>query len=107
MRNVNISNFRREIFTYINQAIEFNEPINISAKTGNAVVLSEQEYNGLVETLYLLGNPTVRNELLDGMKAKASDLIDIDWKKDFENESKIYKSSKQALQTSAKQQGTV
>ena len=49
MRNINITNFRQNIFDYINQAIEYNDIININTKNGNAVVMSEEEYNGLME----------------------------------------------------------
>ena len=64
MRNVNISNFKKDIFVYINQTIEYNEPINISAENGNVVVMSEEEYNGMVETMYLLSIPGMREALL-------------------------------------------
>lgn len=83
MRNVNISNFRKDIFSYVNQAIEYNEPINISAKNGNVVVMSEEEYNGMVETMYLLSVPGMREILIEGMNAKREDLAEIDWRKDL------------------------
>ena len=83
MRNVNISNFRKDIFTYVSQAIEYNEPINISAKNGNVVVISEEEYNGMVETMNLLSIPAMREVLIEGMKAERGDLAEIDWRKDL------------------------
>ena len=84
MRNVNISNFRKDIFTYVNQAIEYCEPINVSAKNGNIVVMNEEEYNGMIETLHLLSVPGMRETLLEGMKANREDLVEIDWRKDSE-----------------------
>ena len=63
MRNINITNFRQNIFEYINQAIEYNDIININTKNGNAVVMSEEEYNGLMETLYLSSQPGLKEEL--------------------------------------------
>ena len=82
MRNVNISNFRKDIFTYVNQALEYNEPINVSAKNGNIVVMSEEEYNGMIETLHLLSVPGMREILLEGMNAGREDLVEIDWRKE-------------------------
>ena len=41
MTNINITNFRKDIYALLEQTINFNEPINISTKNGNAVVLSE------------------------------------------------------------------
>ena len=53
MTNINITNLRRNLFDYINQAVEFNDVINVNTKAGNAVIISEADYNGLMETLYL------------------------------------------------------
>ena len=51
MLNTNVSNFRKNIFAILEQTIKYNEPVNVSTKEGNAVVLSEEDYNGLMETL--------------------------------------------------------
>ena len=50
MKNTNITNFRKDIYELLEQTIKYNEPINISTKNGNAVVLSEEDYNNLMET---------------------------------------------------------
>ena len=52
MTNTNITNFRQNVFDYINQAIEYNDIINVNTKNGNAVIMSEEEYNG--NTLFIL-----------------------------------------------------
>lgn len=57
MTNINITNFRKDIYELLEQTIKFNEPINITTKNGNAVVISEEDYNGLMETVYLLNAP--------------------------------------------------
>ena len=54
MTNVNITNFRKDIYELLEQTIKYNEPLNISTKNGNAIVLSEEDYNNLMETLYRL-----------------------------------------------------
>ena len=53
MLNINITNFRRNIYGILEQTIKFNEPINVTTKDGNAVILSEDDYNGLMETIDL------------------------------------------------------
>ena len=57
MTNTNITNFRKNLFEYIEQAIEYNDVININTKHGNAVVMSEQDYRNLMETLYINSVP--------------------------------------------------
>ncbi|MCL2847791.1 MAG: type II toxin-antitoxin system Phd/YefM family antitoxin [Firmicutes bacterium] len=83
MHNVNVSNFRKDLFAYINQTIEYGEPINVSAKNGNAVLLSEEEYNGMIETLYLCSIPGMRDSIIEGMNTKPEDLVEVDWEKEL------------------------
>lgn len=78
MRNTNITNFRQNAYEYIKQAIEYNDVINISTKDGNAVVMSEEEYNGLIETLLLSSDPRVKNEIEEGMKTPLEDCVAAD-----------------------------
>lgn len=68
MRNVNITNFRQNLFEYVNQAIEYNDIVNINTKNGNAIIMSEEDYNGLIETLYLTSDPKFVKEMKDSLK---------------------------------------
>ena len=64
MTNINITNFRKDIYALLEQTINYNEPINISTKNGNAVVLSEEDYNSWIETLYITSVPNLKEELI-------------------------------------------
>lgn len=82
MTNTNVTNFRNNIFEYINQAIEFNDVINVSTKNGNAVILSEDDYNGLMETLYLSSEPKVKSDIIEGASTPLEECVaesDIEW----------------------------
>ena len=82
MLNTNATNFRKDMFNLLEQTIRFNEPINISTKDGNAVVISEEDYNGLMETLYLSSMPDVKNTILEGLNTPISECIpenEVDW----------------------------
>lgn len=79
MTNTNASNLRKNLFEYLNSAIEFNDVINVNTKKGNAVILSEQEYNGLMETLYLCSIPGMKERLEGGLNAKEDDCVDFIW----------------------------
>ena len=65
MTNINVTNFRKDIYELLKQTIMFNEPINITTKDGNAVVISEEDYNALMETLYLNSIPGLKEEILE------------------------------------------
>ena len=78
MTNTNATNFRQNLFEYLNQAILYNDVVNVNTKNGNAVVISEEEYNGLLESLYLLSDQRVRREIIDGINPPVSDCIPAD-----------------------------
>ena len=65
MTNTNITNFRKDIYRLLENAIKYNEPINVSTKNGNAVILSEEDYNNMMETLYLSSVPELKEEILE------------------------------------------
>lgn len=75
MININITNFRKDIFNLLERTITYNEPIHISTKDGNAVVLSEEDYNGLMETLYLSSIPTMKNKIIEGLNTSIDDCV--------------------------------
>ena len=82
MTNINITNLRKNLFEYINQAVEFNDVINVNTKAGNAVIISEDDYNGLMETLYLSGNSRVKKEITDGLSTPIEECIpenEVEW----------------------------
>lgn len=80
MTNTNITNFRKDIYEMLEQTIKYNEPINISTKNGNAVVLSEEDYNSIMETLYIMSIPGLKDEIIK--RSNEEDYIDgseVDW----------------------------
>ncbi|MCL2062104.1 MAG: type II toxin-antitoxin system Phd/YefM family antitoxin [Firmicutes bacterium] len=80
MRNVNISNFRKDIFSYVNQALDYNDILNVNTKNGNVIVMSEEDYNGMKETIYLLSVPSMREKLLEGKNEKG---VEFDWENEL------------------------
>ena len=82
MTNTNITNFRKDIYKILENTIKYNEPINISTKNGNAVVLSEEDYNNLIETLYISSIPKLKEELIKRKKSSKEDFVkedEVDW----------------------------
>lgn len=64
MSTTNISNFRKNLFELTEQIINYNEPLTVTSKSGNVVVLSEEEYRGIVETIYLSSVPHMEEQLV-------------------------------------------
>lgn len=82
MTNTNVTNFRKNIFSLLEQTIKYNEPVNITTKDGNAVVISEEDYNGLMETLYLSSIPKVREDIIEGLNTPIDECVsedEVEW----------------------------
>ena len=79
MTNTNATNFRKNAFAYLDQAVRYNDVINISTKNGNAVVMSEEDYTGLLETCYLLSQPGMRERLTEAAKEPLEESADFEW----------------------------
>ena len=75
MLNTNITQFRKNVFAMLENTIKYNEPINISTKSGNAILLSEEEYNGIMATIELSSNAELKKTLIDGMNTPLSECI--------------------------------
>ncbi|SCK03089.1 antitoxin YefM [uncultured Eubacterium sp.] len=82
MINTNITNFRKDIYNILEKTIRFNEPINVTTKDGNAVILSEEEYNSIMETLYLSSLPGMKETIVEGLKTPISECAsenEVEW----------------------------
>lgn len=75
MLNTNITNFRKNIFGMMEQTLKFNEPITISTKNGNVILISEDDYRGLMETLYLTSIPGMKEKLIEGMNTPLDECV--------------------------------
>mgnify|MGYP004643657547 CR=1 FL=1 len=76
MVSIDIISFRKKIYEIIENTIEHNEPINIKTKKGNAVILSEMDYNNLMETLYISSVPNLKEEIIKRANDADADFID-------------------------------
>ena len=76
MTNTNITNFRKDIYNLLENTIKYNEPINISTKNGNAVVISEEDYNSIMETLYIMSIPNLKDEIVKRANDNDEEYVD-------------------------------
>lgn len=74
--NVNITNARKELYKLTDMVIDNDVVVNITTNHGNAVLISADEYNSLLETLYLSENAEYKKTLIAGKEEKKEDLID-------------------------------
>lgn len=75
MTTTTITNFRKNVYSMVENTVRFNEPVNITTKDGNAVMISEEEYLGLIETLYLTSVPGMKEKLVEGLNTSLAETI--------------------------------
>ena len=82
MINTNVTHFRKNVSTLLEQTLKFNEPIHVSTRNGNVVVLSEDDYRGILETMEMNANPVMKQKLLEGKDTPLSECIpesEVEW----------------------------
>lgn len=81
MVTLNISNARTELYKLASSCIKYNDVVNISTKDGNVIMLSEDDYNSLIESLYLAGIKNVYEDIEKAVATPTSEFIkDPPWK---------------------------
>lgn len=69
MSAITATDARKALFPLIEQVNEDHTPIEIVSKKGNAILISKDDYDAMVETAYLLSSPANARRLLDSMEA--------------------------------------
>lgn len=73
MTSLNSTAARANFYGLIAQVNESHQPVTILGKKGNAVLLSEDDWNAINETLYLLSQPGMRESIREGMDSSIED----------------------------------
>lgn len=70
---------KNDLYSLIDRAREFHEPIVISGKQSNAVLVSEEDWNAIQETLYLCSIPGMRESIIESRREPLEESEDIGW----------------------------
>lgn len=68
MTTLSASEARILLYRLLRQVAKTHEPVQITGKENNAVLLSEEDWRAVQETLYLLSIPKMRESIRKGMK---------------------------------------
>ncbi len=80
MNILNATEARSKLYRLIDETAETHEPIVITGKRRNAVLISEEDWNAISETMYLLSVPGMRESIKEGLDEKLSDCSkELDW----------------------------
>ncbi|PWK45373.1 type II toxin-antitoxin system Phd/YefM family antitoxin [Pleionea mediterranea] len=80
MSGITATEARSNLYRLIDETAESHKPIIISGKRNKAVLLSEEDWTAIQETLFLLSVPGMRESIRDGMETSIDDCDEeLDW----------------------------
>jgi antitoxin YefM len=80
MPTLSATEARTKLYRLIDQTSISHEPIVITGKRGNAVLISEDDWRSIQETMYLLNISGMRESIREGMATPIEDCTtEIDW----------------------------
>ncbi|MBN1841512.1 MAG: type II toxin-antitoxin system Phd/YefM family antitoxin [Deltaproteobacteria bacterium] len=80
MTTLTASQARARLYKLMDEAAASHKPIQITGKRSNAVLVSEDDWRAIQETLYLLSAPGMRESIRKGLKTPVEECSeDLDW----------------------------
>ena len=68
MMTLTASAARAKLYNLLDRTASSHQPIQITGKRSNAILISEEDWRAIQETLYLLSIPGMRRSIQKGMK---------------------------------------
>ncbi len=80
MTVLNATEARANLYNLIDQTANTHQPIIITGKRQNAVLISEEDWNAISESLHLLSVPGMRESIKEGLNQDLSECTkELDW----------------------------
>jgi antitoxin YefM len=80
LKTVTVSKARANLYKLLEEAGETHEPLIITGKRGNAVLLAEEDWRAIQETLFLLSIPGMRESIREGLDTPIGECDEeLDW----------------------------
>lgn len=80
MTTLSVSEARSKLYRLLDQVSDTHIPAMITGKRSNAVLVSEDDWNSIQETLYLLSIPNMRESIKEDLITPVEDCSqELDW----------------------------
>ena len=80
MSSLTATEARKRLYTLVDDVAESHEPIQIVGKRNSAVLISEEDWRAIQETLYLASIPEMRESIREGLKTPVEECEEeLDW----------------------------
>ena len=67
MNTLPVTQARAKLYQLLDEVSESHEPVQITGKRGNAVLVAEGDWRSIQETLHLLSSPGMGDSIRQGM----------------------------------------
>ena len=80
MPTLSITEARSSLYQLVDNVATSHEPVLITGKRANAVLVSEEDWRAIQETLYLLNIPGMRESIREGMQTPIDECsAEVEW----------------------------
>lgn len=80
MKTLPVSKARENLYRLVDEAAESHEPVILTGKRHNAVLISEEDWRAVQETLYLVSVPGLRESIREGLATPLDECEEeLDW----------------------------
>ena len=74
MTTITATEARKQLYKLVDDVSDTHEPVQITGKRGNAVLVGEDDWRAVQETLFLVSIPGMRESIIEGMAAPPEEL---------------------------------
>lgn len=80
MGSINVTNARKNLYNLVQEVNDTHAPVEITGKDSNAILVGEEDWRSIQETLFLSAIPGMRESILEGLNTPIDALSDeLDW----------------------------
>lgn len=76
MKTINVTKARANLYSLLDETTKSHEPIQITGKNNNGILIGEEDWNSIQETLYLTSIPGMRESIIEGMNTPVEECIE-------------------------------
>jgi prevent-host-death family protein len=77
MTTLTATEARKQLYSLVDDVAESHDPVQIVGKRNSAVLISEEDWRAIQETLYLTSIPGMRDSITEGLKTPAEECVEI------------------------------
>jgi antitoxin YefM len=70
MTSITVTEARKQLYTLLDDVAQSRRPVQIMGKRHSAVLVSEDDWRAVQETLYLTGIPGMRESIRRGLRTR-------------------------------------